>query len=86
MRRTLVYALLLSVCLTVLPHSSAIARAAQEDAVRRAALDYIEGFYEGDPDKLRRGLHPEMVKYGYHRSGPDAPYQGSAMSDRKSVV
>ena len=32
------------------------------DGVMRAALDYIEGFVEGDPERHGRAYHPECVK------------------------
>ncbi|HEX7337931.1 MAG TPA: nuclear transport factor 2 family protein [Gemmatimonadales bacterium] len=31
-------------------------------AIRAAALDYAEGWYEGNPDRMGRALHPELVK------------------------
>lgn len=36
-------------------------------AVRRAVLDYVEGFYEGDTLKLVRSISPSVYKYGYGR-------------------
>ncbi|HEU4453844.1 MAG TPA: nuclear transport factor 2 family protein [Longimicrobium sp.] len=50
-----------------------------EAAVRAAALDYIEGFYEGDSTKLVRSVWPEVRKYGYARSQADGAYRGMAM-------
>ena len=47
-------------CLASLP-----ARAqTREDSlgIRQAALDYIEGYYAGDGDRMARALHPELVK------------------------
>lgn len=38
-------------------------------AVERAALDYLEGFYEGSEDKIRRGVHPDAHKFGFFRDG-----------------
>ncbi len=35
--------------------------------IKRAALDYIEGFYEGDTAKIKRSIHPELSKLGYGR-------------------
>ena len=52
---------------------------ADRDAVRAAVLDYVEGFYEGDTVRLVRSVWPEVRKYGYWRSKPDAPYAGEAM-------
>jgi hypothetical protein len=31
-------------------------------AIRQAALDYIEGWYQGDASRMERALHPELVK------------------------
>jgi len=37
------------------------------EAINRAALDYIEGFYEGDTTKIKRSIHPSLSKLGYGR-------------------
>ncbi len=34
----------------------------QHDAIKRAALDYAEGWYEADPEKMERALHPDLAK------------------------
>lgn len=34
----------------------------EADAIRRAALDYIEGWYEADPARMARAVHPELAK------------------------
>lgn len=31
-------------------------------AIRQAALDYIEGYYEGDAERMERAVHPELAK------------------------
>jgi hypothetical protein len=31
-------------------------------AIRQTALDYIEGWYEGDATRMERALHPELAK------------------------
>lgn len=33
-----------------------------EAAIRGAALDYIEGWYEGDAARMERAVHPDLVK------------------------
>ena len=35
---------------------------ANEAAIRQAALDYIEGWYEGNAERMERALHPELAK------------------------
>jgi len=43
------------------------AKATDDDrmAVKRATLNYLEGFYEGDSSKLKASLNPKMFKFGY---------------------
>lgn len=36
--------------------------AADSAAIRAAALDYIEGWYAADPERMARALHPELAK------------------------
>ena len=36
--------------------------AADSAAVRASALDYAEGWYEGNTERMTRALHPELVK------------------------
>jgi CubicO group peptidase (beta-lactamase class C family) len=33
-----------------------------ESAIRAAALDYIEGWYEGNAERMERALHPDLAK------------------------
>lgn len=33
-----------------------------EDAIRATALNYIEGWYEGDATRMESALHPELAK------------------------
>jgi hypothetical protein len=35
---------------------------ADSAGIRQAALDYIEGYYEGDGARMERALHPELAK------------------------
>ena len=53
---------------------------ADKEAVRRAALDYLEGFYEGDTAKLVRALRPDMFKYGFYKGNEATTYSGSRMT------
>ena len=34
------------------------------EAITKAALDYIEGWYEGNAERMERALHPELAKRG----------------------
>src|SRR5436853_824080 len=32
------------------------------DLIKQTALDYIEGWYEGNAERMERALHPELAK------------------------
>lgn len=49
------------------------------DAVRRAVLDYVDGFYLGDSTLHVRSVRPEVYKYGFSRR-PDSTYAGMQMT------
>ena len=34
----------------------------ENDAIKKTALDYIEGWYTGDAVRMERALHPELAK------------------------
>jgi hypothetical protein len=36
--------------------------AADSSAIKQAALDYIEGWYEGNAERMERAVHPELAK------------------------
>jgi hypothetical protein len=40
-----------------------------DQAIRTAALDYIEGFYAADAARMERALHPELVKRIIRKEG-----------------
>jgi hypothetical protein len=54
------------------------------DAVRRAALNYVEGFYEGDTAKLVSALRPELSKYGFWRDSTQN-YTGERMTYAEAI-
>ncbi len=52
----------LLLALLAFPAVAAAQSAADTAAIRTTALDYVEGWYEGDPARMSRALHPELVK------------------------
>jgi hypothetical protein len=38
-------------------------------AIVAAALDYYEGWFEGEPERMERALHPELVKRSLAEDG-----------------
>ena len=73
-------ALLPLLALMVLSAPAPAQTAADSAAVIRAALDYIEGFYDGDSTKLIRAVHPEVNKYGFGYHAGLQQWTGYGMS------
>jgi hypothetical protein len=55
---------------------------ADSAAIRQAALDYIDGYYEGSGERMERALHPELAKriVRTNASGQSVIQQMSAMT------
>jgi hypothetical protein len=45
-----------------LPTFARAQSAADSSDIRATALDYVEGWYAGDGDRMSRAVHPELVK------------------------
>jgi len=54
---------------------------ADKTAIRETALDYIEGWYEGNAERMERALHPELAKR-IVRTNP----QGQSRLDQMSAM
>ena len=65
MRNLTVAALLVS----ALAGSARAQSAADSAAIRATALDYIEGWYTGDAERMERALHPDLAKRIVWRRG-----------------
>jgi len=52
-------------------------------AIRQTALDYIEGFYDGDAARMERSLHPELAKRIAH---PDAASGRSHLAEMSALA
>jgi Putative lumazine-binding len=84
MKRSFLLAL---VMLSLLPFCSAQAQTdADREAVRQAALDYVEGIYNVEPSRIERSVHPKLAKLGFYRPPADDAYRpGSAMTFERLV-
>jgi hypothetical protein len=60
MRSTLILAIILAVAISAVATGEVEKK--DEAAIRQAALDYAEGFYEGSAERLVRAFHPNMQK------------------------
>jgi len=59
--------------------------AQERDAVRQAALDYVEGIYSVQPDRIERSVHPSLVKRGFYKKDAAAPYVDMPMTYEQLV-
>ena len=59
--------------------------AAEKDAVRLAALDYLEGIYNVQPERLERSVHTTLVKRGFYKKDASAPYVEMPMTYEQLV-
>lgn len=50
------------------------------EAVRQAALDYIESIYNVDPAKAERSVHPELTKRGFFIKRGETAYTPATMT------
>jgi hypothetical protein len=53
---------LIAVTALVMPRPAEGQTAADSSAIRQTALDYIEGWYEGNADRMERAVHPDLAK------------------------
>jgi len=52
------------ICVLLVAGCGANAQAsdADKEAIKQTALDYIEGWYEGNAERMERALHPDLAK------------------------
>jgi len=62
MRRLSLFVAVMIVSIPALAGQKPEVSAADAAAIRQTALDYIEGWYEGNPERMERALHPELAK------------------------
>ena len=43
-------------------HTQTTPADADREAIKQTALDYIEGWYEGNAERMERALHPDLAK------------------------
>ena len=62
MRKLILFcAVILTACAAQANAQTTVADA-DKTAIRQTALDYIEGWYEGNAERMERALHPELAK------------------------
>jgi hypothetical protein len=53
-----------------------------EAAVRTTALDYFEGWFDGDVEPMDRALHPALAKRSLRQIDPESPELRTLGKDR----
>jgi hypothetical protein len=62
MRKTvLILVFILAVCVLSVQAQTSVSDA-DKSAIKQTALDYIEGWYEGNADRMEHALHPDLAK------------------------
>ena len=56
------------------------------ESVRQAALDYVEGIYNVQPERIQRSVHPTLVKRGFYKKDATAPYVEMPMTYEQLVA
>jgi hypothetical protein len=72
--------------LLVIPVPAPAQTAADREAVRQAALDYVEGIYQVQPERIERSVHAGLVKRGFARRGEDTTYQPMSQMTFEQLV
>lgn len=53
---------------------------ADREAVRAAAMDYIEALYQAQPDRIARSVHPNLRKIGFSKKQGATEYSEAPMT------
>ncbi|HSE41996.1 MAG TPA: nuclear transport factor 2 family protein [Acidobacteriota bacterium] len=62
MRFFLLQVVIMLTTFSVMAHGDTNVSPADATAIKQTALDYIEGWYEGNAERMERSLHPELAK------------------------
>jgi|RhiMetdeSRZDD1v2_1073273.scaffolds.fasta_scaffold200140_2 putative lumazine-binding protein len=59
---------------------------ADREAVRQAVLDYVEGIYNVQPERIERSVSPNLAKLGFYRPPTETTYRpGRSMAFQQLV-
>ena len=72
--------------IAVIGAAPAQSSSANREAVRQAALDYVEGIYNTQPERLERSVHPDMIKRGYFRKQGAAEFSFEPMTRAQLIT
>jgi len=73
--------------LAVVPVAAQQQTNADREAVRQAVLDYVEGIYNVQPERIERSVSPSLAKMGFYRPPAETTYRpGSKMAFEQLVT
>ena len=79
-------AVMVSLTLSAFPATGyAQISAADKEAVRLAALDYLEAIYNVQPERIERSVHTTLVKRGFYKKDASSPYVEMPMTYEQLV-
>lgn len=78
--RILGWAVVSPAMLLLLPAEAGAQSDADRKAVEEAVLDYVEGVYLVQPERIERSVHKDLRKLGYWRQDSSAEYQLAPMT------
>jgi len=73
--RILGWALVSPAMVLLLPGEAASQSDADREAVKEAVLDYVEGVYLVQPERIERSVHKDLTKLGYARRSSADEYR-----------
>lgn len=62
MRNAIIGSFFLLLLSVVSVSAQSVVSDADKEAIKATALDYIEGWYEGNAERMERALHPDLAK------------------------
>ena len=78
--RLLGWALLSPAMLLLAPNAGAAQSDADRQGVEEAVLDYVEGVYLVQPERIERSVHKDLRKLGYWRQDSSEEYELAPMT------
>lgn len=64
----------LTLGILILAYASGYSQATDKDLVYAAIEDYVDGIYFVQPDRIKKSVHPELVKKGYWKGKDKTEY------------
>jgi hypothetical protein len=78
--------LAITLLLLAIPTAAQQETNADREAVRQAVLDYVEGIYNVQPERIERSVSPNLAKMGFYRPPTETTYRpGSKMAFEQLV-